>query len=264
MKQGPQNDHTAVVEVLLGRGSIIDTADTSFGMTALHLACMKAHENVVRLLLTAGASVTLEDNHGRSAMDWASEERHTAVRQILQQHIEAAPQPQPPQDSPSVAAGQAEEGTRRGSKRAFRFRCNNPACGNTEESEQRFLDKCGRCRGVRYCSDACRLVDWRAHKVVCRAPSLPDAAGSSSGEARALGPAASAESGAWDGAGGGAGSKRCGFAGCPQGDVKAREVCAACEKVRYCSRSCQLQHWPDHKAACKAARGAGAGASLDR
>ena len=54
------------------------------------------------------------------------------------------------------------------SRRAFQFPCNNPACANTEESMQRRLNKCVGCHGLRYCSDACRRVDWRAHKLACR------------------------------------------------------------------------------------------------
>ncbi len=102
-------------------------------------------------------------------MDYATEERHAPIRQLLQQHTatgapctqlvavsdgSAGPNAQPqPQGAGAAdqdrAAGQAEEGTRRKGKRAFRFRCNNPACSNTEESLQRRLNKCGRCRGVR-------------------------------------------------------------------------------------------------------------------
>ena len=35
------------------------------------------------------------------------------------------------------------------------------------------------------------------------------------------------------------------------GDVKR---CAKCGIARYCGRSCQVAHWPDHKATCKAAK----------
>ena len=34
--------------------------------------------------------------------------------------------------------------------------------------------------------------------------------------------------------------------------------CSACHRAGYCSRQCQVQHWPAHKAACKAARRAAA------
>ncbi len=182
LQQAATAGHHQVVALLLRWGSVVDAADAQ-GTTALHLACIHEQENVVRLLLAAGASISLEDNSGRSAMDYVIEERHAAVRQILQGHTEAAAHALLLQDAPSGAAGQAEEGTGRRSKRAFRFRCNNPACGNTEESEQRLLHKCGRCRGVRYCGDACMRADWRAHKVGCRAPSLPEAGVSQEGGA---------------------------------------------------------------------------------
>ena len=39
--------------------------------------------------LAAGASTTLEDSRGRSAMDWATDLRHAAVRLLLQQHMHA-------------------------------------------------------------------------------------------------------------------------------------------------------------------------------
>ena len=45
--------------------------------------------NSARLLLTAGASTTLEDNQGHCAMDWATAPRNAAVRHILQQHMHA-------------------------------------------------------------------------------------------------------------------------------------------------------------------------------
>lgn len=32
------------------------------------------------------------------------------------------------------------------------------------------------------------------------------------------------------------------------------KTCAACRGVAYCSKEHQTEHWPDHKAPCKAAR----------
>ncbi len=45
--------------------------------------------------------------------------------------------------------------------------------------------------------------------------------------------------------------RRCAYPGCPNG---AESMCDACESVVYCSRACQKQHWPAHKAACKLKR----------
>ena len=289
------NGRTEVGDLLLRRGCDVNTA-TLRGWTSLHVASFNCHKGVVRLLLAAGASVTAEDDQGRSAMDFATEERHAGVRQILQLYIAATAPPSSPAaaepaqpaaassdvaaagpsaheqetegSTPGAAGDVAEKdgggaGGRRGGKRAFRFRCNSPACANTEESLQRLLNKCGRCRGVRYCSDACRLVDWRSHKLVCRAPSLAGGEGTATAPALPVGPAATAVSVERGGAeGGGAGAQRCGFPDCPHGDVSARDQCGACGQARYCSRPCQLQHWPQHRPECQAARGAGVGAPL--
>ena len=125
LHQASQQGHTEVVDMLLRRGSVVDATDNNAN-TALHLACMQCNEGVVRLLLAAGASVTVEDDAGRGAMDWASEKFHTAIRQILQQHIDTTAHTQQLLlDSPCCAAGEAQEGVRRASKRAFRFRCNS-------------------------------------------------------------------------------------------------------------------------------------------
>ena len=44
-----------------------------YGETALHLAAEPGHVNVVKLLLHAGADVTIRQGHGRTALDYATE-----------------------------------------------------------------------------------------------------------------------------------------------------------------------------------------------
>ena len=47
--------------------------------------------------------------------------------------------------------------------------------------------------------------------------------------------------------------------GNPECDADGKLKCAACSTVKYCSPACQKAHWPNHKAACKAARTASSG-----
>jgi ankyrin repeat protein len=279
------NGHTEVVDLLIRRGSIVDLANI-FAITPLHAACSDGHEGAVRLLLAAGASATLEDDHGRSAMDFATEERHAGIRQILQQHMDAgAPCTQliavsdgsagpsaQPQPQGAGAADHADQGPAAGRRRAWRFHCHKAECPNSEQSLQRRLLKCGKCRAVRYCSQECLNADWKTHKQRCRPPSLEeDTAASSSapqpeptdrsGGAGAsgcvseqavepFGPVGS------DGAAaeGSLAASRprherrvCLWPGCSEPGLK---TCSRCAVARYCGAAHQKLHWADHKGTC--------------
>ncbi len=59
------------------------------GKKHLHGACCNAHAGVVSLLLAAGASTTLEESDGRTAMDRATELQQAAVRHLLLHHMDA-------------------------------------------------------------------------------------------------------------------------------------------------------------------------------
>jgi hypothetical protein len=50
--------------------------------------------------------------------------------------------------------------------------------------------------------------------------------------------------------------QQCALAGCASSEVHASHFkrCGACRAVCYCSREHQVEDWPNHKAACKAAR----------
>jgi hypothetical protein len=53
----------------------------------------------------------------------------------------------------------------------------------------------------------------------------------------------------------------CAHCGAREVHVAQFKRCSACKVPRFCSKDCQLAHWPSHKAACKAARKAAAGAA---
>ena len=56
------------------------------------------------------------------------------------------------------------------------------------------------------------------------------------------------------------GLRVCALSSCGEREVHAAQfkLCAACKGVVYCCQAHQAEHWPSHKAACKAARKAAA------
>ena len=56
---------------------------TAQGSTALMLACKRGHEEVVRVLLTAGAELHQKDSRGRTARDTASKRSHETILAML-------------------------------------------------------------------------------------------------------------------------------------------------------------------------------------
>jgi hypothetical protein len=132
------SNHTGVVNQLIRHGCLVDL------MTGIS----HTQREVVRLLLTASESTTLEDSRGLCAMDWATEPRHAAVRQIPQQHMDAgAPCTQliavsdgsagpsaQPRPQGAGAADEAGQGPATGRRRASRFHCHKADCPNSEQS----------------------------------------------------------------------------------------------------------------------------------
>jgi ankyrin repeat protein len=69
------NGHLDVVRMLVQHtgGGALDARDRNKGWTALHGAAYWGHEEMVRLLLFAGADPTVTDNEGRTALDISEE-----------------------------------------------------------------------------------------------------------------------------------------------------------------------------------------------
>ena len=61
--------HRAGVELLLDAGAEIQRVDAKHGWTPLHVACVAGHEDAARMLVEAGADVTVRDKSTASAID---------------------------------------------------------------------------------------------------------------------------------------------------------------------------------------------------
>ncbi|KAL1841527.1 hypothetical protein VTJ49DRAFT_6956 [Mycothermus thermophilus] len=74
----------------------LNAQDTKKGMTALHRAAMNGHKTCVKLLIDAGADVSLTDNQSRTALalayeQWSVATKNQAYEEILELLITAAP-----------------------------------------------------------------------------------------------------------------------------------------------------------------------------
>ena len=86
--------HPEVVKLLLEEGADKDAATvegqlTVGGQKALHLAALHGRSEVVKLLLEAGADKDAVDLEGRTALDLAIERRHLEVVRLLEVDAES-------------------------------------------------------------------------------------------------------------------------------------------------------------------------------
>nr|WP_246345595.1 ankyrin repeat domain-containing protein [endosymbiont of Lamellibrachia barhami] len=77
------NNHARVVGLLLKRGANIDQVETTGGWTALIWATKLGHRETVDTLLTHQANPGLRDLKGRSALDWAHDQGHQTIIELL-------------------------------------------------------------------------------------------------------------------------------------------------------------------------------------
>lgn len=79
-----KNGNLEIVRAILAqRISTLDAQRTD-GWTALHIAARQGHAEVARALKSAGASTTIRDRRGRTALDLATASRQTAAAAALQ------------------------------------------------------------------------------------------------------------------------------------------------------------------------------------
>lgn len=75
------------VELLLDRGAELNITDLGAGWTALMFAAAEGNREVVSILLDAGVDISIEDADGDSALDFARDNGHTEVENLLENHL---------------------------------------------------------------------------------------------------------------------------------------------------------------------------------
>jgi len=88
IKAAKKGDTAKIKEILGVDAKLIEARDTD-GSTALHCATWKGHQDVVALLLSAGADVNAEntnDHWGTTPLHAATHANQTAIAQMLIDH----------------------------------------------------------------------------------------------------------------------------------------------------------------------------------
>jgi ankyrin repeat protein len=75
--------HTRVLKVLLDAGAPVDVQTTDNHFTALIEAALSGHTESVQLLLKAGADPGIKDKDGKTALDWARQNKYDAAAAAL-------------------------------------------------------------------------------------------------------------------------------------------------------------------------------------
>ncbi len=68
-----ENGHCDAIAVMLSKkGARLNVKETTFGMTALHVAASKGNKEICELLLTRGADIEAKEDTGRTALHTAA------------------------------------------------------------------------------------------------------------------------------------------------------------------------------------------------
>ena len=83
LRRAARAGRAARVQALLADGADPDADDPNSRKTALHWAALNGHQAVVKLLVAAGADVTLMDGDGFRAADLARANGEDEIEQVL-------------------------------------------------------------------------------------------------------------------------------------------------------------------------------------
>lgn len=78
------NGHFKIVQILFRIKTVDVNAKCIFGRSFIFWAAAQGYENIVRLLLTAGADRTLEDINEKTPLSMAKKNGHDKIAKMLQ------------------------------------------------------------------------------------------------------------------------------------------------------------------------------------
>ena len=78
-----KNGHLETVKLLLDRGADVNSRNNVVGETALMMAAKNGHLETVKLLLDRGADVNIQNTHGRTALDIATQRRYKEIIKLF-------------------------------------------------------------------------------------------------------------------------------------------------------------------------------------
>lgn len=79
------NGHIDVVEFLVAKGADVNAKNKS-NATPLHFAALVGQKGVVEILLANGADIHAKDNNGKTPLDMAAQKDHKVVVDLLSKH----------------------------------------------------------------------------------------------------------------------------------------------------------------------------------
>lgn len=83
LRQASKVGNTEFMNTLIALGANLNSVSSSYGNTPLHKAAKKSQVAAVRLLLKAGADITIANREGKTALEIAMELSHSAISSLL-------------------------------------------------------------------------------------------------------------------------------------------------------------------------------------
>jgi ankyrin repeat protein len=90
--QASENGYAEIVSILLQNGAAVDCLAAATQSTALILACAEGHEEVVQILIRAGADVNAANCYGNTGLHEACRQGYKTIAEMLLAHKASATQ----------------------------------------------------------------------------------------------------------------------------------------------------------------------------